>query len=447
MDIGLGVDGGDEISELIDGHRTTLRQAGRTTTNRGPTRGSPLRTLSFGSPDHGGRHPAPGGPGPVDMGRMAGVRRAAQLRSASCRRWKMIITPSESEEPATAAELGDSAAMVVARLGTAPDTGANGTSGRLGSGRALRVEPGVAGRDQRRLPALGVVVGMVVRWPGRAAPGAGRNRRVRRRMAGREPPLDGHPGVGPGRGGGLDPGQRGGRDPRPPLLQHGLGCLQPGRGPAPDARDRSLHRHTRVVGQPAEGPGAILDLHGERRPRGPRLLSGRLDPPPDAGPGPRVPPRGRRLDGPVGVDRHRGDHLRSPPDLDPMDRAAPPPGSRLHRGVQLGGHRCRLPALPGAGRLALGPIRPRPVRRCRPVDGPGGPRPRLFDQADPVVLRPLHRPGARPRGTEVRPEPGADGGAVPGHRRRRVRRREPPLRHLVPGRLGPGDLPPLPANL
>ena len=30
----------------------------------------------------------------------------------------------------------------------------------------------------------------------------------------------------------VDAGQRGDRDPRPPLLQHGLGCLQPGGGPA-----------------------------------------------------------------------------------------------------------------------------------------------------------------------------------------------------------------------
>ncbi len=66
----------------------------------------------------------------------------------------MIITPSESEEPATAAELGDSAAMVVARLGTAPDTGANGTSG----------VSGLAERCVWSLVWLGVISGGFQLW-------------------------------------------------------------------------------------------------------------------------------------------------------------------------------------------------------------------------------------------------------------------------------------------
>ena len=180
MDVGLGVDGGDEISELVDGHRPTLRQPGERQPTGRPTRGAPgaryrltVRITVGGTRPRADR-------GAVDMGRMAGVRRAAQLRSASCRRWKMIITPSESEEPAT---VGSSSATPRRwwwpSWAPRPTPGTDGTSGTLGAaGRTLRVERGVAGRDQRWLPALGVVVGMVVRWPGRAAPGAGRNRRV-----------------------------------------------------------------------------------------------------------------------------------------------------------------------------------------------------------------------------------------------------------------------------
>ena len=66
----------------------------------------------------------------------------------------MIITPSESDEPVTVAELDDSTALVVARPDAAPGGGANGTSG----------PSGLAERCVWSLVWLGVISGGFQLW-------------------------------------------------------------------------------------------------------------------------------------------------------------------------------------------------------------------------------------------------------------------------------------------
>ena len=170
----------------------------------------------------------------------------------------MIITPPESEEPATMAVLDDSAAVVVAPA-DAPSTAGAGSTG----------PPGLSDLAERCIWSvvwLGVVSGGFQLWGSWSAwsfGGLASPLLVLIGIAGLVAVwLVGSPRSPVMQVGALamvvvvDGQQRGVRDPHPPLLQHGLGCLQPGGGPAFSCTGRSLRGVVGVGrGQAAEGPG------------------------------------------------------------------------------------------------------------------------------------------------------------------------------------------------
>ena len=206
------------------------------------------------------------------------------------------------------------------------------------------------------------------------ADGVGRRRRSGRVLAGGRPAVTAPPGERPGHLPGGDARPRGDGDPPPAVLQHRLGGIQPGGGPPAGARVEPVHQH-HGPGRPAAADTiGLLDLHRGRGARDRGVLPRRIVPARGAGLPPRIPPSGRRLDGPPRLAPHRSAHLRAGPVVAEVDRAPSGGGPDLRRRLQLGRDRRRLPPLLGAGGVAMGPVRPGSVGGAGPMGGPHRPR-------------------------------------------------------------------------
>ena len=119
----------------------------------------------------------------------------------------------------------------------------------------------------------------------------------------------------------------------------------------------------------------------------------------------RFPPPGGRLGGPAGLVGGRRPSFRAAAGRPALDGRVAPARSVVRGDLQLGRHRCHIPSLPDAGRVAVGPLRRGPYGRCGRLDRPGGTRPRLRRQTGTLVLRSLPARRRRPRGPPGRSLP------------------------------------------
>ncbi len=304
-------------------------------------------------------------------------------------------------------------------------------------GGTVRLESGVAGGAGRWPRSLGWVDSLAIGRACRPVVGAGRGGRTGRVVAGAQPPGAALPARLHGLATGRRSRSRGRQHPRPQLLYHRFGGLQPGRRRTGRARAQSLHGFD-GTGHPAAQAGLpVLDLHRVRWDRDPRLVPGGILPLRRARPPPRFPSRNRRLDGPVCMAGHRRAPVRAGSRLGAVAGRAGGGHAAVRRHLQFRWHRRRLPTLLGVGRVAVGPVFPRAWCRPCPVDGPGGPRTGLFHQTDPLVLCPVLGGRTLARGPAVGASAPATGSRVPGRGGGGVRRSEPAVHHLAAHRLEP----------